>query len=49
MIQDYFSADDAQYAAYQAELEFQEFLESSDFLEELNTYLREIANENLYF
>ena len=37
MINDYFSNEDSQFAAYQAELELQEWFESDDFVKWFNT------------
>lgn len=36
MIDDYFSNEDSQYAAYQAELELREWFESEDFVDWFN-------------
>lgn len=43
---DFYGEDDTQYLAYQAELEYQQYLDSEEFMAELNAELALIAAEN---
>jgi len=45
MIEDYFSAEDSMYAAYNAELELREYFESDEYRELLNRELMIAAEE----
>lgn len=40
---DFYGEDDTQYLAYQAELEYQQYLDSEEFMAELNAELAAIA------
>lgn len=40
---DFYGEDDTQYLAYQAELEYQQYLDSEEFMAELNAELASIA------